>query len=438
MGRIAVITSEFLRRPTEAAIRRLRPEMETMMLSYNSFAHLPGLYDRCAPEVDGFLASGQVTRAAIESQNHALNRPIITFQPDTAEIYRTILAYLLEYPGQDLGRVILDFLLPLEGDHSAKRLVGETEMTVLTDQVGAWLETLNSGELERIEENTLRRLICLWEEGCFDVVVCLFSSIAPALERRGIPVRCPCVTDGHLLDLLRQLQLRVQLTELRFSQPAAASAAPRGREAATPENRRALREYLEEFLQENVLDGMLREEADGVSIFTTVQEVHLLTGGGRNDGLGASLAQCLDFPTAVGYGVGGSLHLAVRNARAARRESELTGQSYLRNEKGDLIGPLDAAGPLVVKILGGRDVSEIARRCGLSTHTIQKVAAAMKLSGSRHITAQDLAGRFGVTARNASRILSGLVTGGYAAVAYHQAPGSRGRPVKVYELMLEL
>lgn len=438
MGRIAVITSEFLRGPTEAAIRRLRPEMEVMMLTYDSFAHLPGLYDRYAPEVDGFLASGLVTRAAIESRNHALNRPVITFQPDTAEIYRTILACLMEYPGQDLGRVILDFLLPLEGDHSAKKLVGETEMTVLTDQVSAWLETLDSGELERIEGNILRRLVRMWEEGRLDVVVCLLSSIAPALERRGIPVRCPCVTDGHLLDLLRQLQLRVRLTELHFSQPAAASAAPRGREAATPENRRALREYLEEFLQENVLDGMLREEADSVSIFTTVQEVHLLTGGGRNDGLGASLAQSLDFPTAVGYGVGGSLHLAVRNARAARREAELTGQSYLRNEKGDLIGPLDAASPLVVENLGGRDVSEIARQCGLSTHTIQKVAAAMKLSGSRHMTVQDLAGRFGVTARNANRILSGLVAGGYATVAYHQAPGSRGRPVKVYELMLEL
>lgn len=100
----------------------------------------------------------------------------------------------------------------------------------------------------------------------------------------------------------------------------------------------------------------------------------------------------------------------MRNARAARREAELTGQSYLRNEKGDLIGRLDAASPLVVENLGGRDVSEIARRCGLSTHTIQKVATAMKLSGFRHMTAQDLAGGFGVTARNANRILSGLVT----------------------------
>lgn len=438
MGRIAVITSEFLRRPTETALRRLRPEMETVMLTYSSFSDLPGLYDRYAPEVDGFLASGQVTRAAIESQDHALNRPIITFQADTAEIYRTILAYLLEYPGQDLGRVVLDFLLPLEGGHSAKRLVDEPEMTALNDQIGTWLDTLDAGELERVEENILRRLVRLWEEGRFDVVVCLFSSIAPALERRGIPVRCPCVTDSHLLDLLRQLQLRVRLTELHFSRPAAVSAAPRGREAATPENRRALREYLERFLHENVLDGMLREEEDGVSIFTTVQEVHLLTGGGRNDGLGASLAQSLDFPTAVGYGVGGSLHLAVRNARAARREAELTGRSYLRNERGDLIGPLDAAGPLVVENLGGRDAGEIARRCGLSTLTIQKVAAAMKLSGSRHITAQDLAGRFGVTARNANRILSGLVNGGCATVVYHQAPGSRGRPVKVYELTLGL
>lgn len=438
MGKIAIVTSETLRRPTEASLRRLRPEMEAVLVTYDSFAHLPGLYDRYAPQVDGFLVSGQVAQAAIESREHALHRPVMVFQADMAELYRALLVYLLEHPGQDMGRVILDFLLPLEGDHSARKFVGEMEMVSLDAQVCTWVEDLSAAELERVEEDILRRLVRLWEEGRFDVVICLFSSIAPALERRGIPVRCPFVSDAHLLDLLRQLQLRIRLAELSFSQPAAVSAAPRGREAATPENLRALRERLEGFLRENLLDGMLREEADGVSLFTTVQEVHLLTGGGRSDGLGADLARRLDFPAAVGYGVGGSLHLAVRNARAARREAELTGRSYLRNEKGDLIGPLDAAIPLVVKGPGGRDVSETARRCGLSTHTIQKVAAAMKLSGSSRMTAQDLAGRFGVTARNANRILSGLVAGGCAKVAYHQAPGSRGRPVKVYELNLEL
>ena len=98
---------------------------------------------------------------------------------------------------------------------------------------------------------------------------------------------------------------------------------------------------------------------------------------------------------------------------------------------------MDTEKALVVEYQSVQGVGVIAKRCGLATLTVQKVAAIMKLAGSSKVTSQELANRFGVTVRNANRILSRLVEGGYARVAYFQATNSKGRPVKVYELTLD-
>lgn len=436
-SRIAVITSRFLREPTEAALGRLGPECETLLLTYESFAQLPGLYDRYADEVDGFLVSGQVVQAAIEITEHAVRKPVLCFQADTAEIYKAILNYILERPGGDISRVLLDFLLPLGREASAKAFLQEMELPELTKQVDRWTGAMALDQLERMERTIAEQIVALWRQGKVDMVICLYSSITPVLRANGIPCDCPRVEDAHLLDLLTRLQIKIELDKLRRNMPVVISAAPRGRTLLTPENMAALRRQLERFLHENLLECMLQERQDCCEIFTTVSVMHYLTDRCRTSSLNTWLERNLPFPAAVGYGVGSDVNQASFNARAARKESEFAGRSFIRNENGALIGPLGTEKPLVVESRDIRDAGEIARRCGLSTLTVQKVAASVKLTGSNKITTQELAGRFGVTVRNANRILGRLVKGGCARVAYVQAATSKGRPVKVYELMLE-
>ena len=116
--KLAIITSQSLREPTAASLARLQklqPDYETVLLTYENFAQLPALYDEYAPSVDGFLVSGQVTLAAIERKEHAVRKPLLHFQADTAELYKSILQYVLAHPGADIGRIVLDLLLPLKG-----------------------------------------------------------------------------------------------------------------------------------------------------------------------------------------------------------------------------------------------------------------------------------------------------------------------------------
>lgn len=438
-SKIAVITSQSLREPTGASLERLKPECETLLVTYESFAQLPGLYDRYAGEVDGFLVSGQVVQAAIEGAGHDVRKPVMCFQADTAELYRAVLRYVLDHPGGDIGRVLMDFLLPLERGASARAFLQETELPELTERVNRWVRSMALEQLAQVERVIAERIVELWRLGQVDMVICLYSSIVPILEAHGIPYDCPHVEDLHLLDLLNRLQVKIELDKLRRNMPVAISAAPRGRARAVPENMEALGRQLERFLHENLLECVLQERVDCCEVFTTVSVMQYLTDRCRSSKLNSWLEHRLPFPVAVGYGVGSDVNQASFHAQAARKEAEFVGGSFIRNENGALIGPLGTEKALVVECRDRdiRDIGEIARRCGLSTLTIQKVAASMKLAGSNKITTQELAGRFGVTVRNANRILARLVEGGCARVAYVQASTSKGRPVKVYELTLE-
>lgn len=58
----------------------------------------------------------------------------------------------------------------------------------------------------------------------------------------------------------------------------------------------------------------------------------------------------------------------------------------------------------------------------------------MKMTGTNKVTTQELSSRFGVTVRNANRILSNLEKGAYSKIAYTQTTNSKGRPAKANEL----
>ena len=83
-------------------------------------------------------------------------------------------------------------------------------------------------------------------------------------------------------------------------------------------------------------------------------------------------------------------------------------------------------------------ISQIARQCSLSTLTIQKVITILSNSGSDKLTVPDLASRMSTTVRNANRIMLNLCKGGAAAPVYTQITHSRGRPVQVYQLNINI
>ena len=431
---VVVITSHYLYRLTQDALARLQPDCNVVLAPYENFEQISQVYDRYAKEADGFLVSGQIAASAIHRTPHRTLKPILAYQADTAALYKELLLLFLEHRDQDASRVVLDFLLPVPGGYTAEDFLALSELAPVGAGIWEWIMRTGIQETGGVERVITDKLIELWDSGQIDMVICQYSSIIPALEAHGIPYRFPFLSDARLGELFQDLQAKIELEKLRANLPAIVNVAPRHRSQMTDALWQELERWARQYFKDHLIECVKQEDPGCFSAITTIQAVRYFTQNSTVCGLSGYLREKLDFEIAVGYGIGSNINQALDNAHSALREAIFTGHSFLKDENGSLIGPLGSDRRMFIEAQPDRDIGEIARRCQLSTMTIQKVMTNMKMNGTNKITSQELSKSFGVTVRNANRILSSLAEGGFAEIIYSQTTNSKGRPVKVYEL----
>lgn len=270
------------------------------------------------------------------------------------------------------------------------------------------------------------------------MVLCQYSTIIPELEKHGIPYRYPIPNDYEVASSINELLVQIELDELRANLPAAVNIAPRHRTQVSSEQLAALKTQIELFFKEHFLECVIQDYQKSFSIPITTQSIRYFTQNFASCILSEYLNRHLDFPVSVGYGIGFTLTQSLSYAQSALREAIFSGGSYVKDEQGTLIGPLGAKAQMTIESCATSDIAKIAQDCQLSTMTIQKVLRNISMTGTNKFTTRELSERFGVTVRNAHRILSSLQKGGYAKCIYSQASSSKGRPVKVYEINLSV
>lgn len=431
--KIVFITSHHLHQPMLQALERLQLERDTLVVAYDNFEHISQVYEQYAGEADAFIVSGPSAKAAIERAYPRLPKPVISFQVGTDALYKDILLLFLEKREQDFDRVILDFLLPLNMGYTVRDFLALSDLQSVDQGNQEWVRT-DRPSAGDAESYIIRQIDRLWNQKAFDLVICQYSSIVPHLDALGIPYRCPFVSDSHLEALIREVQARVELSKMQENLPAVIQISPVSSGTAAPEHMRALLKCLRQFMKDNLLECMVQETEDAHYLLTSMQPLRHITGNFEVCRLHAFLSEKLPFPVAVGYGIGSTVPHAFTNVHSAIKEAKFSGKSYIKDAAGNLIGPLDSENRMVIDTHTFPDVSHIAKKCSLSTMTVQKLMTNVKLSGSDKITTQELASRFNITVRNANRILTNLCKGGVATPVYTQTSSSRGRPVQVYEL----
>lgn len=433
-SQIVFITSHYLRQPMLQALERLRPDCDCVVVTYDNFEHIAQVYAQHADRADAFIVSGPSARAAIERAYPKPPKPILSFQIGTDALYKDILLLLLEDRQQDLDRVLLDFMLPMDSGSTVRDFLSISDLQSVDRRNHEWIRGDRQPGATAAEDYIIRRIDQLWEAGAFDLVICQYSSILPHLDEKGIPYRCPFVSDSHLGTLIGEVLAKVELRKLQENLPAVIQISPTGADANTPENRQALLKCLHQFMKDNLLDCMVQEADDAYYLLTSMQALRYITDQFEVCRLLGFCSARLPFRVTVGYGIGSTVPHAFANVSAAAREARFSGSSYIKDASGHLIGPLGSENRMVIDTHSFPDVSHIAKQCSLSTMTVQKLLTNIQLSGSDKITTQELASRFNITVRNANRILANLCKGGAARPVYTQASSSRGRPVQVYEL----
>ena len=437
-SKIVFITSHHLYQRTCAALERISPPCETVVATYDNFEHISKVYRHYADAADAFLVSGPSAKRAIELACGTSGKPIMSYKVDSDALHRDMLKLAVENRDQDFSRVVLDFMMPLDCGCTVKDFLALEDIESVDAALQKWITETGVREVGGAENAIMERILELWRKNEIDLVICQYSSIVPALDALGIPHRCPFPSDAYFDDLIHQVLARLELKQLQENLPAIIQILPDHSAKLTPQQMEHLRQNVRSFIQDNLIDCVEQEANNMLVLITTLQVVRFLTQDFRCCKLCTHLQPLLDFPVAVGYGVGATVSHAIANVQIAVREARITGKSHLIDSSGNLIGPLNSENRIVINTNAAANIGILAKRCKLSTMTLQKLMVHMENSGSDKITTQELAQRFGITIRNANRILTNLCNGGVATAVYTQTSHTRGRPVQVYTINFDI
>lgn len=442
--RVVAIVSEYLEDSMRETFGEMGYNPPVKVVPYKNFSTISEVYDEYARDADGFLVSGPIAMAAIREGSHELARPMLAFEADLSSLYRTLLDLILKDRDLDLTRVIYDYLIPVFDGCTAEYFLKTMDDAERQRAYQRWSRSLTSDDIRALEPSIVGRLKEMRERDELDVVVCQYSNIIPDLEQAGVPYVYPLPRRSYLSALMEHLFSLIELERIRSSLPVCIGLVPKGFRRGEIDEQEALRRSAElaralgEFFHESLLDCEPEVNGPFCRVSTDVRVLQYLTEKGTVCKIATELADKVDFPFLVGYGVGVRYEYAVANSDAALREAARGGGSFIVNENGDMTGPLGTERRMVVENLPSGAAGRIARACHLNPATVNKVVAIMHLDNSNKITAQELAGHLGSTVRNASRILYNLEAGGYARqVSTGPGTKAKGRPVKVYEVLFD-
>ena len=432
--RLLFLTSHYFYQPTVDALRRLTLPCETTVIPYDDYCHITQLYAENADLYDACLTSGVVAMNAILMVYPHPSKPLSYFQVSENGLHRDILKVILDTQSMDLSRIAVDFLVAIGDGYSVADFLKIDELDsvykenmMLTRRIGVHTD-------RTVEHTVLEKITKLWNAGAIDLVICQYSSIVPMLQERGIPFRCPFVSDHRLNDVIQSILVKLELRSLHDNHPAIVQVFPRHNPDSSVERIQTLHSLLREYIHTNLIDCVLQENNSCCVMISTLRILRFLTDDFQRCRICNWLEEKVNFPVSVGYGIGTTVTHAMNNVQIASKEAKILGKSFVVDSNGNLIGPLNSVERMVIPSQSLPDVSDIARRCSLSAMTIQKLLAIIQSNGSDKITTQDLAVRLETTVRNANRIMLNLCRGGIAHPVYTLTSHSRGRPIQVYAL----
>lgn len=436
--KLLFITNQYFFQPTVNALSRLNLNCGTKVVTYDSFDHITQVYEEHAKSFDAVFITGTSAKHRIVMKYPKNPKPLIAYQVDSDALHRDILRLAIETQNLDFHRIAVDFLVPLNNGFSVVDFLRLDSIESVLQQNDHLTELAEKQDQHSIEQIILERIVSLWERKEIDMVLCLYAIIVPALQERGIPFRCPFISDGHLNRLINDALIKIELNRLHENHPAIIQVFPRHIDASCDSMLKQIQECLQQYARDNLIDWVQQNSENCCTVISSMQILRFLTNDFQICQISSYLAEQLDFPVVVGYGVGTTVSHAMNNVQIASKEAKIVGHSFVVDSNGTLIGPLNSEKRMVIPSHSLLNIGEIAKRCNLSAMTIQKLISISRSTGSDKITTHELAQRLDTTIRNANRIVQNLCKGGAARPVYTQTSHSRGRPVQIYELNFDL
>ncbi|RJS59346.1 ArsR family transcriptional regulator [Bacillus sp. PK3_68] len=102
----------------------------------------------------------------------------------------------------------------------------------------------------------------------------------------------------------------------------------------------------------------------------------------------------------------------------------------------EFIGPLGSPNTMNYSYYS-EELESISKKTSLSVSTLSKVASYLEKNGTNEVAVKELSQFLQIMPRSAQRIITVLEKYGYASVVRQESPHARGRPKKIYEIILK-
>lgn len=413
---------------------------ELHFYTYEHQTELTPLYESLYDEMDGFCVTGNFSVHILRTLASCPLKPLQSVAAKSSEFFKEFFRLLNENRDLDLNRIVIDTFL-WSGETSSKTI----QDFISTDQrlVDVREKILNHMQIHEIvnaENLVLEKAVKLWEKKEIDHIVCRLASAYPLLQANNIPCSFAYPASDTVVDAIELLTNQISLSEIEKGLPAVICITSEELQkdviSGLNINNLNLQQAILEFDRTYTTGFVFKQSSNGFEIYTTKQIVQNITQHFTCCSLAEYILSHFNIQAQIGYGVGHDVMKARYNALEACSIAQRQKGSYLILSDSTLIGPLNSQNVLNISTETSTSTLIAAEKSGLALSTIQRILSVEKLLGTNELTTQDLASSLQVTVANANRFMNALVKGGCAQVISQKKSHSKGRPSRIYRILI--
>ncbi len=422
-------------------IKKIEPFVNDQCeLFYMSYAHpseIKPLYLKNHLFFDGMIFSGQLPYVLIEKECGTFPVPTVYFDVGQKDFYKTICKVMVQERQFDFSRTLIDFIFKDNHYLGLNDFLNEQQFPY---HFGESLEDYKS---VTIYEEMFERHQMLWDSGKIDLSFTRTSGLTEKLADYGINHIVMFPSAESMLEKIHQLIKEIDLIRLSDSQIVMGNISIRKTEESPNNNhlelqRIKMNKALLEYIENGEYSFIIQKNLNHFDIITSYGDLKGVTNNFTSCSLYEFLKQELPFSFNIGWGIGNTIDVARTNALLASQLSEDRKEqaSFIITEDEQIIGPLGESNCLTVSHSLDPEVEKLSQQTGVASLKIKKILATMQKSNTNEFSADDLAAYLGVSTRSTNRILNKLEEAGKAEVVYKKQQKLRGRPKKIYRIML--
>ena len=411
--------------------------------SYQTLKQLQQLFLENKFRYDAFFVSGPLPLAAlweVDTPPNAIKDRNVCYLANT---YRILLSLMLKHESYAPSRIGIDFL---EEDMPLTQVLEEDLLPELIDEHDRHFLGMTTEELDQQEALLVEDYRRRCRAGKLDVIITNYNSVVQGLA--GEPVECyySYPSRNSLIQMLEQCVKKIQTDKLRRNQSAVIRVSPKYdllNRKFTPNHGLellSLKSSLVDYCRQHQIEPVLKDDLADVELYLTVEQLGNLTGQFTRCDLSLLLGEQVGFQGYISLGSGTDL--------SAARSHAMQAQDYRAHLEQDVciyIDEMETIHSLPISSIdmnqkngiSAEYVAAVANQCHLSAETVYRVISAMKTEGTDLLTSEALIRTEHFSLRVANRVLSALVSGGYAEIVGQHRIGNKGRPQNVHRILLK-